>query len=214
MFNKADISPPCAKDIAFCQAKSLAFVTVSAATDLGAAALKAAIVALAPAEFTQEPLLAGDLYQAGDIVLCVVPIDMAAPKGRLILPQVQILREALDRSAMAMVVKETELAMALEKCAVAPALIISDAQAIKKVATIVPEHIPLTTFSTIFARFKGDISVLAAGANQFDQLKDGDKILISEACSHNVQEDDIGRVKLPDWIKSYTGKQLSFTVTS
>ncbi|MGL5392793.1 MAG: [FeFe] hydrogenase H-cluster maturation GTPase HydF [Shewanella sp.] len=214
VFNKADICSPKAEDIAFCQAKKLPFIAVSAATGLAASALKQWIVELAPAEYKQEPLLAGDLYQGGDIILCVVPIDTAAPKGRLILPQVQILREALDRHGIAMVVKETELAAALDKLAVPPKLIISDAQVIKQVAAMVPESIPLTTFSTLFARFKGDLPVLAKGAEQLDKLNDGDHILISEACSHNVQEEDIGRVKLPQWIQTYSGKQLRFSVTS
>lgn len=214
VFNKADICSPKAEDIAFCQAKQLPFIAVSATTGLAANALKQLLVELAPAEYKQEPLLAGDLYQAGDIILCVVPIDTAAPKGRLILPQVQILREALDNHAMAMVVKETELATAQDAFAMPPKLIISDAQVIKQVAAITPESIPLTTFSTIFARFKGDLSVLVQGAEQLDHLQDGDHILISEACSHNVQEEDIGRVKLPQWIQTYSGKRLSFSVTS
>ncbi|BDQ64873.1 [FeFe] hydrogenase H-cluster maturation GTPase HydF [Shewanella xiamenensis] len=212
VFNKADICLPKAEDIAFCQTQSLPFIVVSAATGLAGKQLKQLMVELAPAEYKQEPLLAGDLYQAGDVILCVVPIDMAAPKGRLILPQVQILREALDRNAIAMVVKETELTQALS--VVTPKLVISDAQAIKQVAATVPDAVPLTTFSTLFARFKGDLAVLAAGADALDKLQDGNKVLIAEACSHNVQEDDIGRVKLPRWINSYTGKQLQFVVTS
>jgi [FeFe] hydrogenase H-cluster maturation GTPase HydF len=111
-----------------------------------------------------------------------------------------------------MMVKETELEKALS--VVTPKLVISDAQAIKQVAALVPASIPLTTFSTLFARFKGDLPTLAAGAEALDKLQDGDKVLIAEACSHNVQEDDIGRVKLPRWINSYTGKQLEFIVTS
>lgn len=215
VFNKADICTPKAEDIAFCQTNSLPFIVVSAVTGLSTKTLKRLIVELAPKEYKQEPLLAGDLYQSGELILCVVPIDMAAPKGRLILPQVQILREALDRNAIAMVVKETELSCALEKYGIEPKLIISDAQVIKQVSSLVPEHIPLTTFSTLFARFKGDLSILAEGADHLDKLKDGDKVLISEACSHNVQEeDDIGRVKLPRWINSYTGKRLEFVVTS
>ncbi len=215
VFNKADICSPKAEDIAFCKQLSLPIIAVSAATGLACQSLKLLIAELAPKEYSQNPILAGDLYQAGDVVLCVVPIDTAAPTGRLILPQVQILREALDNNAIAMVVKETELAMTLKKCAITPKLIISDAQVIKEVAANVPAHIPLTTFSTLFARFKGDLKVLTQGADYFDQLKDGDKILISEACSHNVQQaDDIGRVKLPNWIRRYTGKQLEFVVTS
>lgn len=212
VFNKADICTPKAENIAFCQQQSLPFIVVSATTGLATKMLKQQIIDLAPAEYKQEPLLAGDLYQSGDVILCVVPIDMAAPKGRLILPQVQILREALDRSAIAMVVKETELEKALS--VVTPKLVVSDAQVIKQVAALVPASIPLTTFSTLFARFKGDLTTLAVGAEALDQLQDGDKVLIAEACSHNVQEDDIGRVKLPRWINSYTGKQLEFIVTS
>ncbi|MGI2261142.1 [FeFe] hydrogenase H-cluster maturation GTPase HydF [Shewanella sp. GXUN23E] len=214
VFNKADICAPKAEDVAFCRARELAFFTVSSKTGLGGKELKRLMVELAPAELKAEPVLAGDLYQAGDAIICVTPIDAAAPKGRLILPQVQVLREALDCNAMAMVVKETELAAALDKFASPPALVISDAQAIKQVAQIVPDSIPLTTFSTLFARFKGDIGPLVRGAEQLDKLNDGDRILIAEGCSHNVQEDDIGRVKLPNWIKQVSGKQLTFDVVS
>ncbi len=214
VFNKADICSPKAEDIAFCRARKLPCIAVSSTSGLGGKELKRIMVELAPAELKAEPVLAGDLYQPGDAVICVTPIDAAAPKGRLILPQVQVLREALDCNAMAMVVKETELPAALDKFSRPPALIISDAQVIKQVAEIVPESIPLTTFSTLFARFKGDIGPLVKGAEQLDKLKDGDQILIAEGCSHNVQEDDIGRVKLPNWIRQVSGKQLTFDVVS
>ncbi|BDM65375.1 [FeFe] hydrogenase H-cluster maturation GTPase HydF [Shewanella sp. NFH-SH190041] len=214
VFNKADLCPPSADDLAFCQAQQIPFIAVSAINGLGNREIKQLMYDLAPAELKAEPLLAGDLYHSGDSIICVVPIDMAAPKGRLILPQVQILREALDNNAMAMVVKETELPKALDAMTTPPALIISDAQVIKPVSAMVPDNIALTTFSTLFARFKGDLSAMVAGAEAFDQLKDGDRVLISEACSHHAQDDDIGRVKLPNWIRSYSGKTLTFDVVA
>ncbi|MBR9728397.1 [FeFe] hydrogenase H-cluster maturation GTPase HydF [Shewanella intestini] len=212
VFNKTDLRALHPKDSAYCTEQQLPFVAVSAATSKGNADLKQAIYDLVPEELKNEPALASDLYQAGDHVVCVVPIDTAAPKGRLILPQVQILREALDNNAIATVVKETQLPDLLQQLPSPPALIISDAQVIKHIDQIVPQTIPLTTFSTLFARFKGDLTAMEAGAEQFDNLQDGDKILICEACSHNPQADDIGRVKLPKWINSYTNKQLEFEV--
>ncbi|BDY05974.1 [FeFe] hydrogenase H-cluster maturation GTPase HydF [Ferrimonas sp. YFM] len=214
VFNKGDSHQPSRDDLAFCLERSLAHICVSATTGSNISALKQRLFELAPEELKAEPVLAGDLYRSGDVVLCVAPIDTAAPKGRLILPQVQVLREALDRSAMAMVVKETELADALKRFTTPPKLVITDAQVIKFVDQVVPNSIPLTTFSSLFARFKGDLPPMVAGAERFDSLEEGDKVLIAEACSHNVQEDDIGRVKLPNWIGKYTGKSLQFDVVS
>ena len=214
VFNKTDLRATNPADIHFCDSHNIPYQLVSTTDKIGANEIKQHLYELAPAELKIEPLLAGDLYRTGDVILCVVPIDTAAPKGRLILPQVQILREALDRNAMAMVVKESELPAALDKFITPPTLIISDAQVIKQVDAMVPKDIALTTFSTLFARFKGDLACMVDGADRFDNLQDGDKILISEACSHHAQEDDIGRVKLPNWIRTFTGKTLEFDVVS
>ncbi len=214
VFNKTDVSPPKESDLAWCREQGIRFVAASAATGDGAVAVKEAIMALAPAEALREPVLAGDLFGEGDIVVCVVPIDLAAPKGRLILPQVQVLREILDGDAVAVTVKERELEAALGGLRRPPALVVTDSQVILKVSGDVPEDVPLTTFSTLFARYKGDLPTLAAGAAAIDRLRDGDTVLMAEACSHHVQADDIGRVKLPRWISQYTGKDLRFEMHS
>ncbi|UJX42590.1 [FeFe] hydrogenase H-cluster maturation GTPase HydF [Desulfovibrio sp. JY] len=214
VFNKADQAAPSEADIAWCRDQGLRTVVASAATGAGATEVKEALIALAPPEAVREPVLAGDLFGEGDTVVCVVPIDLAAPKGRLILPQVQVLREILDGDAAAVVVKERELEAALSNLRRPPALVITDSQVILKVSGDVPEDVPLTTFSTLFARFKGDLPTLAAGAATIDRLRDGDTVLMAEACSHHVQADDIGRVKLPRWISQYTGKDLEFEMYS
>jgi [FeFe] hydrogenase H-cluster maturation GTPase HydF len=146
-------------------------------------------------------------------VLCT-PIDESAPKGRLILPQQQTIRDILDAGAAAVVVKDTELAAALAALGKAPRMVITDSQAFGKVNKIVPAELMLTSFSILFARYKGDLARAVAGAAQLDHLKDGDTVLISEGCTHHHQCGDIGTVKLPNWIRSYTGKELKFAFTS
>ena len=142
----------------------------------------------------------------------VTPIDSSAPKGRLILPQVQTLRDLLDRNCLVTVVQETELKSALDKAKEFPSLVITDSQVIEIVAKIVPEEIPLTTFSILFARYKGELNTLLEGINRLKTLQDGDKILIAEACSHHIQKDDIGRVKIPNWMLKFSQKNLSFDI--
>lgn len=214
VFNKTDLAAPREADLAWCREQGIRVVTASAATGQGAVAVKEAMISLAPADALNEPVLAGDLFHEGDTVVCVVPIDLAAPKGRLILPQVQVLREILDGDAVAVTVKERELEAALGNLRRPPALVVTDSQVILKVSGDVPDEVPLTTFSTLFARYKGDLPILAAGAAAIDRLRDGDVVLMGEACSHHVQADDIGRVKLPRWISQYTGKDLTFEVHS
>ncbi|MCK9239811.1 [FeFe] hydrogenase H-cluster maturation GTPase HydF [Desulfocurvus sp.] len=214
--NKADLCPPGGgphsreEDAAFCRERGVPFLPVSARTGRGVQELKQALVALAPEEFRQNPSLVGDCVGGGDIVVCVVPIDLAAPKGRLILPQVQVLRDILDNDALGLVVKERELEAALTSLSRPPALVITDSQVVLKVAGDVPESVPLTTFSTLFARYKGDLAELAAGAGALDSLRDGDRVLVAEACSHHPVADDIGRVKIPRWFSQYTGRELRF----
>jgi [FeFe] hydrogenase H-cluster maturation GTPase HydF len=135
---------------------------------------------------------------------------MAAPKGRLILPQVQVLREILDNDAVGMIVKEKEIEAALEKIASKPDLVITDSQVVLKVSGDITEEVKLTTFSILFARYKGDLEILVQGAEKIDKLQDGDRVLIAETCSHNVQCDDIGRVKIPRWLTQYTGLHLDY----
>jgi [FeFe] hydrogenase H-cluster maturation GTPase HydF len=210
VFNKTDLAAPSPADLAWCRERGMAVVAACAADGTGANAVKEAIMALAPAESLREPVLCGDLFSPGETVVCVVPIDLAAPKGRLILPQVQVLREILDNDGIAVTVKDRELEAALSNLRRPPAVVITDSQVILKVSGDVPEEVPLTTFSTLFARYKGDLATLAAGAAAIDRLRDGDVVLMAEACSHHVQSDDIGRVKIPRWISQYTGRELAF----
>ena len=154
--------------------------------------------------------LVGDLLEPSDFAILVVPIDKAAPKGRLILPQQQTIRDVLEAGAAAIVIKEDELSNTLETLGKKPKLVITDSQVFAKVSKETPEDIWLTSFSILFARFKGNLKAAAAGAAAIDRLKDGDKILISEGCTHHRQCDDIGTVKLPRWIRNYTGKDLGF----
>ena len=158
--------------------------------------------------------LVGDLLEPSDFVILVVPIDKAAPKGRLILPQQQTIRDVLETGAAAIVIKEDELYNTLETLGKKPKLVITDSQVFAKVSKETPEDIWLTSFSILFARFKGNLKAAAAGAAAIDRLKDGDKILISEGCTHHRQCDDIGTVKLPRWIRNYTGKDLEFEYSS
>ena len=156
----------------------------------------------------------GDLVSPDDIVVLVTPIDESAPKGRMILPQVKTIRDVLDYDAINLVVKETGLEAALKSLAKPPKLVVTDSQAFGKVSKIVPESIPLTSFSILFARYKGELRELVRGAAALDRLKDGNKVLISEGCTHHRQCNDIGTVKLPGWILGYTKKQLTFEYTS
>lgn len=210
VFNKTDLAAPSPADLAWCREQGIPVVAACAADGTGAIAVKEAIMALAPAESLREPVLCGDLFAPGETVVCVVPIDLAAPKGRLILPQVQVLREVLDGDGVAVTVKDRELEAALGNLRRPPAVVITDSQVILKVSGDVPGEVPLTTFSTLFARYKGDLPTLAAGAAAIDNLRDGDVVLMAEACSHHVQSDDIGRVKIPRWISQYTGRDLAF----
>ncbi|WP_319542988.1 [FeFe] hydrogenase H-cluster maturation GTPase HydF [uncultured Pseudodesulfovibrio sp.] len=210
VFNKRDLAKPADKDLTYCLENNLRHLVVSTKEDAEVNAVKQAIIDIAPPEMKHDPVLAGDLISEGDWVVCVVPIDLAAPKGRLILPQVQVLREILDCDAIGITVKEREIDEALSNLHRKPALVITDSQVVMSVAGDVPDDIPLTTFSTLFARYKGDIKRLVEGAEAIDQLKDGDTILMGEACAHHAVADDIGRVKIPRWLTQYTGKDLNF----
>ena len=158
--------------------------------------------------------LVSDIISPGDIVVLVTPIDESAPKGRMILPQQQVIRDVLDGGAVNVVTKESELEIALSCLKNPPRMVITDSQAFGIVSKIVPESVPLTSFSILFARYKGDLAEAVKGARKLDSLKDGDKILISEGCTHHRQCGDIGTVKLPNWIKKHTGKHPEFTFTS
>lgn len=185
----------------------------SALTRDGIDELKEAIVKLAQVSEPDKKIV-GDLLNPTDIAVLVVPIDAAAPKGRLILPQQQTIRDILEAGGISVVVKETELAETLKKLGTKPKLVITDSQAFGKVSAVTPEDILLTSFSILFARYKGTLETAVRGAKALDSIKDGDKILISEGCTHHRQCGDIGTVKLPNWVRKHTGKDVAFEFTS
>ena len=186
---------------------------VSARTGLHLQELKEQAAALAMQREPAHPLVA-DLLSEGDTVVLVVPIDKAAPKGRLILPQQQTIRDILEAGASALVCRDTELAAVLDQMPVPPRLVITDSQVFSCVNKVVPPSVPLTSFSILMARYKGDLSLAVAGAAAVNRLNDGDRVLIAEGCTHHRQCDDIGTVKLPRWIQEYTGTTPSFTFAS
>lgn len=170
--------------------------------------IKELLVKLLPEDFVNSPKIVGDLITQGSTVILVIPIDKEAPKGRIILPQVQTLRDLLDNNCVSVVVKESELKSAIDNLKFAPSLVVTDSQAFKNVSEIVPENIPLTSFSILFARLKGDLNTFSQGAKSIEKLQDGDRVLILESCTHHAIEDDIGRVKIPNLLRKKTGKTL------
>ncbi len=160
------------------------------------------------------PSLIGDLINYGDIVLLITPIDIEAPAGRLILPQVQMIRDILDNDAVSIVVKEREVDTFLRTTDIKPALAITDSQIFSKADASIPRGIPLTSFSIVLARYKGDFDNYLKGTPKISELKDGDKVLLLESCSHHVSCDDIGRVKIPRWLTNFTGKELQYDVVA
>lgn len=170
--------------------------------------IKELLVKLLPEDFVNSPKIVGDLIPQESTVILVIPIDKEAPKGRIILPQVQTLRDLLDNNCVSVVVKESELKSAIDNLKIAPSLVVTDSQAFKTVSEIVPENIPLTSFSILFARLKGDLNTFSQGAKSIEKLQDGDRVLILESCTHHAIEDDIGRVKIPNLLRKKTGKNL------
>ena len=206
VYNKADLLPEIPNE-------TETEIYVSSETKEGIFELKEKIARMVKSNESDRKIVA-DLVKAGDTVILVTPIDSAAPKGRLILPQQQTLRELLEAGVVSLVVRETELENALASLKTPPALVITDSQAFGVVSEIVPRDIPLTSFSILFARYKGDLATVIGGAAKLDRLTDGDRVLISEGCTHHRQCKDIGTVKLPGWIENYTGKKLNFSFTS
>lgn len=188
-------------------------IYVSAKTGYHIHELKELAARLALGTENRRPLVS-DLLQPGDTAVLVVPIDKAAPKGRLILPQQQVIRDALEAGASALVCRETELAAALQGLNAPPKLVVTDSQVFGKVAQIVPESVPLTSFSILMARCKGDLALTVAGAAAVRNLKDGDRVLIAEGCTHHRQCEDIGTVKIPRWLAESTGKTLQYDFCS
>ncbi|GCD10154.1 [FeFe] hydrogenase H-cluster maturation GTPase HydF [Clostridium tagluense] len=187
------------------------FIKVSAKDKVNIDELKKAIMKLAPEDFEKSTIV-GDIVKPKARVIVVAPQDIQAPKGRLILPQVQIIRDLLDNDAMALVVKDSELEDVLASLKDKPDLVITDSQVFKKVNSIIPKEVPLTSFSILMARYKGDLNSLVKGARAIDTLKPGDKVLIAEACTHHPLEGDIGREKLPIWLQEKVGGKLDITV--
>lgn len=195
-----------------CDIKRADGFCISAETGDGINELKEKIAQLAPKE--KEQKIVGDLIDSGDVVVLVTPIDESAPKGRLILPQQQTIRDILDADAMTIVTKETELEKTLESLKNPPKMVICDSQVFKFVSQIVPESIPLTSFSILMARYKGFLDIALSGIEAIDNLKDGDTVLIAEGCTHHRQCEDIGTVKIPAGLKKHTGKTLNIKTVS
>ncbi len=215
VLNKADIALPGQ----FTDAPSLGlapedyFMWVSASDKSNIFELKELIATLVPADDPKLRIV-GDLIEPSDFIILVVPIDKAAPKGRLILPQQQTIRDILEADAAAIVIKENELSHTLSSLGKKPAMVITDSQVFGKVSKETPDDIPLTSFSILFARYKGSLRTVVDGARTLDTLEDGDTVLIAEGCTHHRQCDDIGTVKLPRLIQNYTGKNINFEFTS
>jgi len=191
--------------------KKIPLVHTVAVTGEGIGELKRRIVEQAPTDFLASPAIVSDLVGPGEMAVLVVPIDKEAPKGRLILPQVQTIRDLLDRDALCLVVKERELRQALAQLKAPPRLVVTDSQAFLKVAADVPPEVALTSFSILFSRCKGDLLTQVEGALAIDRLQPGDRVLMAEACAHHPIGEDIGRVKIPRWLTQYVGGPLAFT---
>ena len=214
VFNKTDLQAPSETQVQDLRARGYKVVQTSAANREGIAELRDAIIATVLEQTEPDRPLMGELAKAGDTVILVTPIDTGAPKGRLILPQVQAIRELLDAGAKCMVIKEDRLKETLESLGKKPRLVITDSQVFGRVSKDTPKELLLTSFSILFARYKGNLETVVEGARTLEKLKDGDKVLISEGCTHHRQCGDIGTVKLPAWIRKYTGKNLEFSFTS
>ena len=208
VFNKTDLYPEDISIGSHLDSVKLKYVLTSATSGTGISDLRQALLKSAPADFIERPTILADLVGPGEAAVLVVPIDKEAPKGRLILPQVQSIRDLLDNDAFTVVVKERELREALSRFNRPPKLVVTDSQAFLKVAADTPPEIPMTSFSILFARFQGDLLEMVKGAMAIDQLKTGNKVLIAEACSHHPIGEDIGTVKIPRWLTQYVGGKL------
>jgi len=210
-FNKVDIEKPDQAILDFLEKEKIKVIFTCATQNMGVVELREALIQTVPDDFIVSPTIVGDLIPKGELVVLVVPIDFEAPKGRLILPQVQTIRDILDNDAYCMMVKESELTQALDRLKQPPALVITDSQAFSEVGRDTPEDVPLTSFSILFARLKGDLIAFIEGALAIENLKPGDKVLIAEACTHHPITGDIGREKIPRWLNEHIGGELHYT---
>lgn len=218
VINKIDISAPKSEFVDILKEKSQRIIAVSSVDftkqNKSLSEYKSELIEALPADYLQPPPLIGDLLPAGGLAIFIVPIDLQAPKGRLILPQVQSIRDVLDNDATVLVVKEREYAHALTLLNRKPDIVVCDSQVSQKMTADTPDDIKCTTFSILFARNKGDIIEEAKGVAALDRVKSGDKILIAEACSHHALEDDIGRVKIPRWLRQYLGEDIQIDIVA
>jgi [FeFe] hydrogenase H-cluster maturation GTPase HydF len=212
-FNKSDLARPSVVSMEELRNTKTSFVETVARDGRGVLELREALVQAAPEDFLRPPALVADLAPPGEMAVLVVPIDMEAPKGRLIVPQVQAIRDLLDGDAYCLVVKERELRDALGRLNRPPALVVTDSQAFLKVAADTPPTVKMTSFSILFARQKGDLCQFVEGALSIDRLRSGDRVLVAEACTHHPIGDDIGRVKIPRWLRQYVGGELRIDTT-
>jgi [FeFe] hydrogenase H-cluster maturation GTPase HydF len=210
VFNKVDAGEPEAALVVRLAGRKLRVIRTSAARGTGILDLRQALLDSAPPDFIDSPAIVGDLVGPGELAVLVVPIDKEAPKGRLIQPQVQAIRDLLDSDASSLVVKERELRHALGRLKTPPKLVVTDSQAFLKVAADTPRDVPLTSFSILMARFKGDLLTQVQGTLAIEGLRRNDRVLIAEACSHHPIGEDIGRVKIPRWLTQYTGVKIHF----
>lgn len=211
--NKIDVNPDVTTAKAWARERKLPFAAVSAMTGAGVEELKRVMIDVAPDDFL-EPAIIGDLLNPGEVAVLVIPVDKAAPKGRLILPQVMTLRDVIDHDAYAIVVKERELRAAIENLQARPKIVVTDSQAVLKASADTPRDVMFTSFSILFARYKGDLEVMARGAKALRQIKPGAKVLIAEACTHHQVPDDIGTVQIPRWLRQYAGGDIEFDYVS
>jgi [FeFe] hydrogenase H-cluster maturation GTPase HydF len=210
VFNKDDLGQPEPGIEQRLLNEGIGSVRTIAARGDGIPALREALIAAAPDDFLAREPIIGDLLPAGGLAVLVVPIDKEAPKGRIILPQVQAIRDLLDHGQCSLVVREHELKDALSRLKRPPDIVVTDSQAFAKVAADTPKDVKLTSFSILFARFKGDLTEMARGATAIDRLRPGDKVLVAESCTHHPIGDDIGRVKIPHWLEQRVGGRLEF----
>lgn len=210
VFNKVDIARPKVEMLDRLAAQKVNVVQTVATENIGVLDFRQALLYSAPEDFINNPVILADLVGPGEMAVLVVPIDKEAPKGRLILPQVQSIRDLLDHNSYCVVVNEKELENALSRLKEPPKLVVTDSQAFAEVAKKTPKEILLTSFSILFSRFRGDLATQVLGTLAIEDLKGGDRVLIAEACSHHPIEDDIGRVKIPRWLTQYIGDELHF----